>query len=138
MNESDCDWQDRYSKSTHAILLCPLEKYFLVLFLVRGSWQTMINFSDISNKNQNKKFQRDSNVLAFQKAGRDNWLTVTICILYIRRFPESQKDKHRNKITNFYQFFIKDFSAIASKTELGCKKSKPVLPYCIAIWRLPT
>ena len=64
------------SKPTRAIMLCSSERHFTVLFPASGSWHAVLNFTHICNKlkNQNKKFQLDSNILASPKAVRGNCL----------------------------------------------------------------
>ena len=60
-----------------AILLHPWEKHFTALFPAQWSWQAILNFSLISIKlkNQNKKYQANSKILASAEAGRDNCLS---------------------------------------------------------------
>ena len=57
------------SKPTRAILLCPAEKRFTAPSSAWRFYQAALNFSEISIcklKNKNKKFQPDSNILAFK------------------------------------------------------------------------
>ena len=56
------------------ICLCHWERHFTELSHAWWSWQAVLNFSYISKelKNQNKKFQANSNILAFSEAGRGN------------------------------------------------------------------
>ena len=57
------------SKPTCAILLCPGERHFTAHFPAWCSWQTVLNYSNISTK-----LLADSNILATPEAGRGNCL----------------------------------------------------------------
>ena len=72
-----CDQHGLGLKPTRAILLCPWEKKLYGLSLVWRSWQAVLNFSHIfiKVKNQNKKFQADSHILASPEAGGGNCLS---------------------------------------------------------------
>ena len=65
------------SKPTRLLLLCPWPRHFMALFPVWLSWQPVLNFSLISIelKNQNKKFEPDSNI--FKISGG-----VIVCPVY--------------------------------------------------------
>ena len=64
------------SKRTRAILLCPLERHFMVLSPAWWPWQAVLNYSHISIK-----LQADSNILASPEAGRGN------CLFYVLAPP---------------------------------------------------
>ena len=55
-----------------SILLCPWERHFTALFPAWWSWQTILNYSNISTK-----LLANSNILASPEAGRGN------CLLYV-------------------------------------------------------
>ena len=76
----DCDQHDLNSKPTCAILLFPGEKQFMALYPAWWSWQAALNFSHISIKlkNQNKKFQVDSSILASLEARQGNCLPYVL------------------------------------------------------------
>ena len=71
-----CDQHGLGLKPTRAILLCPWKRHFTALFPAWWSWQAVLNFShtSIKLKNQNKKFQADSNILACPEASGGNCL----------------------------------------------------------------
>ena len=64
------------SKPTHAILLHPRERNFMVLFPAWWSWQAVLNVSHMFRKlkNQNKEFQLPSNMLTSLEGGQGNCL----------------------------------------------------------------
>ena len=57
------------SKPTCAILLCSWERHFMALSPAWWSWQTVLNYSNISIK-----LLADSNILASLEAGHGNCL----------------------------------------------------------------
>ena len=95
--------RDRYrhglgSKSTRAILLHSWKRHFTMLSPVWRSWQAVLDFIHISLKklkNQNKKFQADSNIFASPEAGGSNCLPY---VSRLHRFPASQEDKYRDEM----------------------------------------
>ena len=77
------------SKPTRAILLCPWERHFTAFSPAWWSWQTVLNYSQISIK-----LQADSSILASPEAGRGN------CLPYVLAPPSlscESKDKYRDK-----------------------------------------
>ena len=62
--------------TTRAILLCSWERHLMTISPAWYSWQAVVNFSHISIKlkNEKKKFQVASNILASPEAGRGNCL----------------------------------------------------------------
>ena len=69
LKHRDDDQRGPDLKPTCAILLCSWERHFTVLFLAWWSWQTVLNYSNISTK-----LIADNNILASSEAGRDNCL----------------------------------------------------------------
>ena len=76
LERRDCDRYGLDLKPIRAILLRPWERHFTALCPAWWSRQVVLNFSYISIllKNQNQKFQADSNILASLEAGRSNCL----------------------------------------------------------------
>ena len=74
LERRDCDGLG--SKLTSTILLCPWKRHFTAFSSAWWSWQAVLHFSHISIKlkNQNKKFQTYSNILASPEAGQVNCL----------------------------------------------------------------
>ena len=70
------------SKTTYTILLFPWERNSTALFPARWSWQAVLNSChNCKQKNQNIKFQVESNILVFHQAGWVNCLPYVLVTL---------------------------------------------------------